>query len=99
MGTIPNPETLHPVSGHPRVVFLKPLVQSPKIIVGEYTYYDDPDDPTGFERNNVLYAYGPERRARSRAFPASTAYSEQMAQRIEHALSVAERLWRGIGLT
>ncbi|MEV2238001.1 hypothetical protein [Micromonospora sp. NPDC049891] len=30
---------------HPRVVFLKALVTSPKIVVGDYTYYDDPDDP------------------------------------------------------
>lgn len=59
--SIPNPQTLHPVEGHPRVVFLKPLITAPNIIVGDYTYYDDPDDPTAFERENVLYAYGPER--------------------------------------
>ncbi|MFJ2951452.1 CatB-related O-acetyltransferase [Streptomyces sp. NPDC087226] len=53
--------TLHPLPAHDRVVFLKPLVDSPKIVVGEYTYYDDPDGATGFEQHNVLYAYGPER--------------------------------------
>jgi len=52
---------LHPVAGQQRVVFLKPLVRSPNVEVGEYTYYDDPDDPLGFERDAVLYAYGPER--------------------------------------
>ncbi|WP_450097616.1 hypothetical protein [Salinispora mooreana] len=31
----------------PRVVLLKPLITSPLIEVGEFTYYDDPDDPTG----------------------------------------------------
>jgi virginiamycin A acetyltransferase len=61
MPTIPSPDTLHPIAGHPRVVFLKPLIHSPTIVVGEYTYYDDPDDPTAFERNNVLYAFGQER--------------------------------------
>lgn len=25
--------------------------------VGEYTYYDDPIDPAGFEKNNVLFNY------------------------------------------
>jgi virginiamycin A acetyltransferase len=45
----------------PKVVFLKPLVEWPLTDVGEYTYYADPDDPTAFERNNVLYHYGPER--------------------------------------
>lgn len=58
---IPDPAQLHPLDGQQRVVFLKPLIDSPKIEVGDYTYYDDPDDPTGFEQNNVLYGYGPER--------------------------------------
>jgi virginiamycin A acetyltransferase len=58
---IPSPDTVHPVAGHRRVVFLKPLVRAPTIEVGDYTYYDDPGDPTAFEQNNVLYAYGPER--------------------------------------
>jgi virginiamycin A acetyltransferase len=53
--------TVHPLHLFDRVVFLKPLVSSPNIVVGEYTYYDDPDGATGFEHRNVLYAYGPER--------------------------------------
>lgn len=57
----PDPTGVHPLPAHRRVVFLKPLVTSPKIVVGEYTYYDDPDDPAGFEHRNVLYGYGPER--------------------------------------
>ncbi|CAM5456974.1 Acetyltransferase OS=Streptomyces aurantiogriseus OX=66870 GN=GCM10010251_20790 PE=4 SV=1 [Streptomyces aurantiogriseus] len=57
----PDPAVLHPLPAHERVVFLKPLVSSPKIEVGAYTYYDDPDGATGFEQRNVLYAYGPER--------------------------------------
>jgi virginiamycin A acetyltransferase len=61
MPDIPRPDTLHPVAEHPRVVFLKTVVNSPNIEVGDYTYYDDPGDPTAFERENVLYAYGPER--------------------------------------
>lgn len=44
-----------------QVVFLKPLVQSPFTDVGDYTYYADAKDPLGFERNNVLFHYGPER--------------------------------------
>ncbi|MBV8932618.1 MAG: CatB-related O-acetyltransferase [Kutzneria sp.] len=57
----PDPTLLHPIPGHPRVVFLKPLVVSPYTSVGEFTYYDDPVDPTSFERDNVLYQTGPER--------------------------------------
>ncbi|MFE1382504.1 CatB-related O-acetyltransferase [Streptomyces sp. NPDC058740] len=57
----PDPTVLHPMPEHPRVILLKPLVKSPLIEVGDYTYYDDPDDPTAFETRNVLYHYGPER--------------------------------------
>jgi virginiamycin A acetyltransferase len=57
----PDPTVLHPVTGQERVVFLRALVTDPKIEVGEYTYYDDPDDPLAFERDAVLYGYGPER--------------------------------------
>jgi virginiamycin A acetyltransferase len=52
---------VHPVAEQDRVVFLKPLISSSQIEVGEYTYYDDPDDPLAFEREAVLYGYGPER--------------------------------------
>nr|BFE30213.1 CatB-related O-acetyltransferase [Actinomadura rugatobispora] len=56
-----DPTVLHPFPDQPRVVLLKPLVTSPLIEVGEYSYYDDPDEPTAFETRNVLYHYGPER--------------------------------------
>lgn len=56
-----DPSVLHPVPGQPRVVLLKPLITSPLIDVGEFSYYDDPDDPTAFETRNVLYHYGPEK--------------------------------------
>ncbi|MFB7664133.1 CatB-related O-acetyltransferase [Kitasatospora sp. NPDC056138] len=58
---IPDPAVLHPLAGHDRVVLLRNLVTDPRIEVGEYTYYDDPDGAVEFERRNVLYAYGPER--------------------------------------
>lgn len=57
----PDPSTLHPMAGQPRVVLLAPLITSPLIEVGAFTYYDDPDDATAFETRNVLYHYGPER--------------------------------------
>ncbi|GIH64914.1 CatB-related O-acetyltransferase [Microbispora siamensis] len=58
---IPDPSVLHPMPEHERVVFLKPLVTDPRIEVGEFTYYDDPETAREFEQRNVLYAYGPER--------------------------------------
>ncbi|MEY7974000.1 CatB-related O-acetyltransferase [Saccharomonospora xinjiangensis] len=57
----PDPTTVHPLPAHDRVVFLKALVTSPKIVVGDYTYYDDPERATEFESRNVLYGYGPEK--------------------------------------
>ena len=48
----------------PNTVFLKPLISSPKIEVGEYTYYNaykNADEATAFETRNVLYTAGPER--------------------------------------
>jgi len=56
-----DPNVLHPMPGQERVVQLKPLITSPLIEVGEFSYYDDPVAPTAFETNNVLYHYGPER--------------------------------------
>ncbi|MEU3772463.1 CatB-related O-acetyltransferase [Streptomyces sp. NPDC032472] len=61
MPDVPDPSALHPMPEQPRVVLLKPLVKSPLIEVGDYSYYDDPDDATAFETRNVLYHYGPEK--------------------------------------
>ncbi len=36
--------------------YLKNIVTSPQIIVGEYAYYDDPQDVANFEKN-VLYLF------------------------------------------
>lgn len=54
----PNPDIKHPMPMHPRVGFLRPLVEDrPNIEVGEYTYYDDPDGPEHFADRCVLYHY------------------------------------------
>lgn len=52
----PSPQTTHPMAGFPQVCFIKNTVTNPHIIIGDYTYYDDPDDSESFERN-VLYHY------------------------------------------
>ena len=51
----PNPNAVHPNEAIPSVCFIKNTNTRPNIMVGDYTYYDDPVDPTGFERNNVLF--------------------------------------------
>jgi virginiamycin A acetyltransferase len=52
----PSPTCKHPMDGFPQVCFIKNTVENPNIIVGDYTYYDDPEDSEGFERN-VLYHF------------------------------------------
>ncbi|EGK6916754.1 Vat family streptogramin A O-acetyltransferase [Salmonella enterica subsp. enterica serovar Enteritidis] len=46
----------HPMEGFPQVCFIKNTVTNPNIIVGDFTYYDDPEDSENFERN-VLYHF------------------------------------------
>jgi len=52
----PSPETEHPMAGFPQVCFIRNTVRNPNIIVGEYTYYDDPENAEDFERS-VLYHF------------------------------------------
>jgi len=52
----PDPSDKHPMKGFPQVCFIRNTVENPNIVIGEYTYYDDPDDSENFERN-VLYHF------------------------------------------
>ena len=56
MSNIPNPNDIFP-NEYGTSCFIKNVVKAPNIIVGDYTYYDDSTDPTGFEQNNVLFNY------------------------------------------
>jgi virginiamycin A acetyltransferase len=52
----PSPLDPHPMKGFPQVCFIGNTVKNPQIIVGDYTYYDDPENSEDFERN-VLYLF------------------------------------------
>lgn len=52
----PDPNSLYPIEGVTRTVYLKNIITNPQIIVGDYTYYDDPEDVYNFEKN-VLYLF------------------------------------------
>jgi virginiamycin A acetyltransferase len=54
--TGPDPNDKHPMRGFPQVCFIKNTVSNPNIVIGDFTYYDDPDDSENFERN-VLYHF------------------------------------------
>ena len=52
----PNPNEIFP-NQYGTSCFVKHVVQAPNISIGDYTYYDDRDNPTGFEQNNILFNY------------------------------------------
>lgn len=54
MSNLPDPNSIFPTA-YKTSCFLKNVVTAPNIFVGDYSYYDDPVDPAGFERNNVLF--------------------------------------------
>ncbi|MCR1953674.1 CatB-related O-acetyltransferase [Clostridioides mangenotii] len=56
MKNIPNPNEVFP-NEYKTSCFIKNVITSPNIFIGEYTYYDDSADPTVFEKNNVLFNY------------------------------------------
>ena len=51
---IPNPNDLFP-NPYGTSIFLKNVITAPNIQVGDYTYYDDSEDPAAFETRNVLF--------------------------------------------
>lgn len=52
----PDPNAVFP-NEYGTSCFIKNVIKAPNISVGDYTYYDDDKDPTGFEKNNVLFNY------------------------------------------
>ncbi len=51
-----DPKDKHPMKGFPQICFIQNTVSNSNIIIGDYTYYDDPEDSEDFERN-VLYHF------------------------------------------
>lgn len=45
-----------PMNGFPQACFIKNTVKNPNILIGDYTYYDDPEGVEDFARN-VLYHF------------------------------------------
>lgn len=48
---IPNPNTVFPLANYDKLCFLKNVIKNPNIIVGDFTYYDDFEDVSNFEKN------------------------------------------------
>jgi virginiamycin A acetyltransferase len=52
----PNPNQIYPLENYQKLCFLKNIIKNPHIIVGDFTYYDDLENPENFEKN-VLYHF------------------------------------------
>ena len=48
---IPDPNTVFPLANYDKLCFLKNHINNPNIEVGDYTYYDDFEDVSNFEKN------------------------------------------------
>lgn len=48
---IPDPTTVFPLAHYKNLCFLKSYINNPNIVVGDYTYYDDFEDVSNFEKN------------------------------------------------
>jgi len=46
-----DPRAKHPLPEFPQICFIANTVTHPHIEIGDYTYYDDPEDSENFERN------------------------------------------------
>lgn len=40
-GKIPNPKTIHPITGYDKEIYVKPTIKNKNIIVGDFTYIAD----------------------------------------------------------
>ena len=47
----PNPKAIYPNENIPSVCFIRNTITRPNIIVGEYTYYDDPAGSENFQEH------------------------------------------------
>ena len=56
MKNVPNHNQIFP-NEYKTSCFIKNVVQAPNIFIGDYTYYDDDNNPEKFEENNVLFNY------------------------------------------
>ena len=48
---IPDPNTVYPLPNYKNLCFLKNYINNPNIEIGDYTYYDDFEDVSNFEKN------------------------------------------------
>ena len=53
----PDKNSIYPIPDVTRTCFLKNIISHPQIIIGDDTYYDDPDDIHHFKKRVSRYAH------------------------------------------
>ncbi len=53
----PSPDERYPFNGEKHTVFLKNVITRPNVVIGDYSYYHDPDHADDFENRNILYHF------------------------------------------
>lgn len=48
---IPDSNTVFPLANYKKLCFLKNIIKKTNVIIGDYTYYDDFEDVSNFEKN------------------------------------------------
>ncbi len=56
-GTLPDPLDPRPIAGWKGTAYLRNVVRNPRIIVGDFSYYDDSRGPEHFEARCVRYLF------------------------------------------
>ena len=55
-GIIPDPNSIHPIAGYDKEIYVKPTVKNPNIIVGDFTYIRDTLFSNGKNEGRSLFA-------------------------------------------
>lgn len=55
MENLVSSDRIYPVEDEKQICFLKNIITSPYIEIGDYTFYHDSNNPILFEKQNVLY--------------------------------------------
>lgn len=49
----PSKDVINPLPDFPEIMFLKNIVDNPNVVVGDYTYCNDPKGPDGYFDRHV----------------------------------------------
>lgn len=51
---LPNLNTVHPIKGYDKEIYVKPTIKNPNIIVGDFTNIPSKDSEVILKMNNII---------------------------------------------